>query len=290
MKIVLSRKGFDSGNGKVPSPILPDGTLVSLPIPEPRRLVSPRGRRFGQVKINGIEIGPVVRQLTDGRITGENRCHLDPDIHEPAVPRCAGWRPAFGQIDAAQGHLARSGIVVGDLFLFFGWFQKVEQTNGAWRYVRSSPGIHVIYGWMRVGQVVRLADRGEYAERLRPFAEHPHVIYDGQAESNTLYLAADQLGLNGVDRPAAGMFQRVSPGRILTDATQAKRSVWELPGWFHPRTGTRVSYHMHQSRWRRRRGGGHCVLSTVGRGQEFVVVPADRSAAESWLVELFRAR
>ncbi len=33
MRIILSRKGFDSSNGGCPSPILPDGTLLSLPIP-----------------------------------------------------------------------------------------------------------------------------------------------------------------------------------------------------------------------------------------------------------------
>ena len=33
MKIILSRKGFDSGSGGCPSPILPDGRLISLPIP-----------------------------------------------------------------------------------------------------------------------------------------------------------------------------------------------------------------------------------------------------------------
>ena len=34
MKIILSRKGFDSQYGKIKSPILPDGTLLSLPIPQ----------------------------------------------------------------------------------------------------------------------------------------------------------------------------------------------------------------------------------------------------------------
>ena len=33
MKVILSRKGFDSGYGGMASPILPDGTLLSLPIP-----------------------------------------------------------------------------------------------------------------------------------------------------------------------------------------------------------------------------------------------------------------
>jgi len=34
MKIILSRKGFDSSLGKIPSPIFPSGELCSLPIPE----------------------------------------------------------------------------------------------------------------------------------------------------------------------------------------------------------------------------------------------------------------
>jgi hypothetical protein len=33
MKIILSRKVFDAEYGGIPSPILPDGTLLSLPIP-----------------------------------------------------------------------------------------------------------------------------------------------------------------------------------------------------------------------------------------------------------------
>ena len=34
MKLILSRKGFDSGYGQIPSLILKDGTLLSLPIPD----------------------------------------------------------------------------------------------------------------------------------------------------------------------------------------------------------------------------------------------------------------
>ena len=34
MKVILSRKGMDSESGVMASPILPDGTLLSLPIPD----------------------------------------------------------------------------------------------------------------------------------------------------------------------------------------------------------------------------------------------------------------
>ncbi len=33
MQIILNRKGFDSSNGAQPSPIIPDVTLLFLPIP-----------------------------------------------------------------------------------------------------------------------------------------------------------------------------------------------------------------------------------------------------------------
>ena len=34
MKVILSRKGFDSEFGGYPSPILPNGQMISLPIPD----------------------------------------------------------------------------------------------------------------------------------------------------------------------------------------------------------------------------------------------------------------
>lgn len=33
MKVILNRKGFDSSNGGIVSPIMEDGTLLSFPIP-----------------------------------------------------------------------------------------------------------------------------------------------------------------------------------------------------------------------------------------------------------------
>jgi Nucleotide modification associated domain 3 len=44
MKLILSRKGFDSSHGGGPSPIRPDGRLLSFPIP--RVPVSAGGMAF----------------------------------------------------------------------------------------------------------------------------------------------------------------------------------------------------------------------------------------------------
>src|SRR5690348_14530575 len=102
MKIILSRKGFDSASGGVPSPIMPDGRLVSLPIPYEKNELT-----FGQLalEVDGDPIGKLVTDLTRNRFTDKSRCHLDPDLNRDAVRRRpVNWRPAFGQSDRAQRH------------------------------------------------------------------------------------------------------------------------------------------------------------------------------------------
>lgn len=280
MKIVISRKGFDSGSGGVPSPILPDGRLLPLPIPSARD-----PHRYADVTINGVKIGALVEDLTGGRILATDRCHLDPDIDARFVSRRPdGWTPAFGQLGAAQSHLSSHGIGSGDLFLFFGWFRQVERVDGHWRYRKDSPGIHVIYGWLQVQEVLQV-DRCD--ERLKPFARHPHLHGRDHDPNNTLYLARQQLAVPRIVASGAGLFPSLHERRVLTDCGQSKRSVWKLPSWFHQSKGTTLSYHDAPKRWSLT--GTECTLQSVARGQEFVLKPGDRKVADKWLEELFSA-
>ena len=50
MKIILSRKGFDSGksSGCFPSPILPNGKIISFPIPSSDSCLRSEERRVGK--------------------------------------------------------------------------------------------------------------------------------------------------------------------------------------------------------------------------------------------------
>ena len=153
MKLILSRKGFDSKAGGCPSPIFPDGTLYSLPIPGYYSKIKYRDIRHG-----GTNIGKVVKDLTrrrkpKNRIGPKSRAHLDPDIKPSAYsPRKKGWRPLFGQSGAAQRHLYNQNVQVGDLFLFFGLFQEVEKTSGRWCFVRDAPQQHILWGWLQIGR------------------------------------------------------------------------------------------------------------------------------------------
>jgi hypothetical protein len=139
MKIILSRKGFDSSYGGVASPIFPDGALLSLPIPDARGPVTYQDLTWGQ-----HQLGKVVAALTRGRIDFAAHAHLDPDLYSQICSRAPGWRPLFGQDGAAQSHLANQGVGVGDLFLFFGWFRAVEQPSGYYCFVKQAPDQHLI--------------------------------------------------------------------------------------------------------------------------------------------------
>ncbi len=278
MKIILSRKGFDAANGGVPSPILPDGRLVPLPIP------SGDQRRYGDLSIAGLDVGSLVSDLTGGRIEARTRCHLDPDLDPGTVARHPAWRPAFGQIDAAQGHLVNRGVGPGDLFLFFGWFRQAEQdAAGRWRFVPRAPDLHVIFGWLLVGDVVRLG-MGEVPSPVEAFADHPHMR-GRDRPSNALYLAADRLWLDGRPVRPAGIFPCLSEARLLTASGQPNRSMWRLPRWMHPAdVGTCVSYHEDAVRWTSE-GEETCLLRSVAKGQEFVV-DADPGLLMSWAAEV----
>src|SRR5205814_6575675 len=97
MKIILSRKGFDPSLGKAPSPIFPSGGLCSLPIPESN---SNNSTRYEEIKVGKRSLGAVVNDLTRGKIKGDDRAHLDPDLDSGRIPR-PGSEPFF-IIDASR--------------------------------------------------------------------------------------------------------------------------------------------------------------------------------------------
>ncbi len=120
MKIIFSRKGFDSASGGAPSPIFPDGRLLSLPIPDRRSTIC-----YKEIRWHEYNLGTIVSELTRGRIRTTHRAHLDPDLYRKSLPRHRGWKPIFGQTGSARGHLRNQGIREGDVLLFFGLFRNV---------------------------------------------------------------------------------------------------------------------------------------------------------------------
>lgn len=283
MRIILSRKGFDSGSGGVPNPILPDGRLLPLPIPDKASPV-----RYSQIEWDGVNLGEVVPALTRGRVKGTHFAHLDPDLNAAALPRDPGWRPLFGQQSAAQGHLSKNSIGVGDLFLFFGLFRPVVGTEHGLAWERGSTARHMFWGWLQIGAVVPV---DQCAPADLPWARyHPH-FHRAPSPTNTLYVAASRLDLPGTAPadPAAGCFPRFLPGLRLTAASAARPGQWDVPGWMLPRPGVpALTYHGDPGRWTAH--GDRVQLSTVGRGQEFILDADYYPEAVGWAASMIRLR
>ena len=279
MRLILSRKGFDTSSGGCPNPIFPDGSLMALPIPD--RLSNVRYRDVAWKEGN---LGALVSHLSGGRIKPAHGAHLDPDILGDHYPRSDGWRPLFGQHGAAQGHLRRQSVGVGDLFLFFGLFREVEKLRGRWRFRPGALPHHRIWGWFQAGEIYALDN---IPRKVACWASyHPHFAYPG-GNNNTLYIAGDRLrvGRGGGMLPAAGGIGAVEKSPGLSDPAAGSPSRWKLPRWFYPLDGKRpLSYHNNPQRWRR--GRDCCYLTAASRGQEFVLHCDDYPRAEHWAREL----
>lgn len=154
MRIVLSRKGFDTGSGGTASPIVA-GCPISLPIPTCRRSVTTYGH---------LGLGEIVERVTRGKITRHHLCHEDPMF--------TGGRCFFGQCGAAQSHLRNMGVGTGDVFLFFGLF--ADEHTGEHH--------HRIFGYLRVNDMIS-PSTGELGLLDRP---HPHTLGEWN-ENNTIY-------------------------------------------------------------------------------------------------------
>jgi hypothetical protein len=283
MKIILSRKGFDSSAGGYPSPHLVDsGRLVSFPIPEDEKVNT--GVYYSNLRVDQNHTYlDLMEQLGIKKYSKGTYIHLDPDINASVIQRHVEWRGIFGQSSAAQSHLARKYIQVGDVFLFFGWFKDAVRTATGYRYVNGTQR-HIIWGYMQVGEIEPIDEAGQYDSWK---LHHPHYMCRDR-DMNTAYIAATTLSFNK-SIPGCGTFN-YDNSLVLTQVGQRKRSIWKLPHYFHPSTGTRMSYHEDlysksgKPIWELR--DNHCILQSVGRGQEFVI--DGNEAVEKWARDLIQ--
>ncbi|WP_349407404.1 hypothetical protein [Pseudalkalibacillus sp. SCS-8] len=273
MKVIISRKGFDSSSSGYPSPILEDGTLLSLPIPDPDSLVSyhhltsREKNYFDYMKSinNTIKLKNNWKEL-DETIT----CHLDPDLDANTLKREKGWKGVFGQSGAAQRHLENQGVEEGDLFLFFGWFRNTIVKGDRILFdPQDKKGRHIIYGYLQIGEIHKVDSAFNIPKWM---SDHPHVTpQKREKERNTIYVARDSLNWCE-NTPGYGTFN-FHERRVLTKQGMNK-SCWDLPDIFKDRS---ISYHKPSS-WK------EGYFQSVARGQEFVV-ESDESVLQ-WAKEL----
>ena len=277
-RLIISRKGFDSGrgNGRCASPIFPDGTMFSLPIPsrsgEPLTF-------YGDLRHGDVNIGDVVEDLTHGRVTRDCIAHFGPDINRAALrQRHPDWRGLLGQSGSAQGLLRSKVCGAGrPLPVLRLVIRPVEESDGHWRHVPGSPDLHVLWGWLSIGDIRKVDDIPDDDPLVDWALRHPDMV--GGDSTNTIYVADDGLG--------SGVFPRFNERLQLTNPGDT-RSRWRLPRWFYPFDpgGERpaLGYHGNASRWRPE--GDDVLLATVGRGQEFVLDATAYPEAVTWALSV----
>lgn len=263
MKIILSRKGFDSSAGGRPSPIYED-KFISIPIPE-----AESGIRYRELAFN--EEHNYLKVMKDLKINFFTEAHLDPDLRKSSLrDRQPGWRPMFGQDGRAQKHLENCDIGKSEaiteeiLFLFWGWFKKVTKNgNGTFEYIKGEPDIHAIWGYLEVGEIIKPNKKGAKIPEWMKY--HPHIVFNNQYENNTLYIASDKLG--------AGIFEYHKEKLVLTEENETRRSIWELPACFNGCEITHLDLDFKNEK---------ITLQSPGRGQEFVVTKDPNQKVENW--------
>lgn len=220
MKVILSRKGFDSENGKIPSVFMPNGDVVSFPIPSPEKL------RYSDLKYGHDSLAKIISDLIGRR--GDGHCHLDPDIeisrhsHKPS-----NWVPGFGQCSSSLGYLKNTVVVEpGDLFLFFGWFRAAEKVGESYRYMKGrddfylSNDLHVIWGYLQVGEII-----SDFKRKVKLLPWHPHSAACRAGDpSDTIFVARKYLSF-APSRPGAGLLP-FSRSRVLT-MEGASKATWK---------------------------------------------------------------
>lgn len=266
MKIILSRKGFDSTNGRCPSPILPDGRIISFPIPDKKDQ-----DYYSDLKLEGNKSYlDLLKELGTNKFSGKITCHLDPDIYKNIKKRHNNWKGAFGQINASQTHLFNQRVKIDDIFLFFGWFRNTESKNG--KLFFKGPDIHVIFGYLQIGQIYRGDNINNLPEYL---IEHPHNCPQRKKNpTNVIYVANDQLSIDR-NYPGYGVFQYNKILKLTKDGFK-QRTYWDLPLFFQ---NLKISYHT-KTRWK----DGY--FQSTCRGQEFVI--EENKLTENWVLNIIK--
>jgi Nucleotide modification associated domain 3 len=288
MKIIFSKKGFDSAFGKSPSPILPSGEMVSLPIPTDQ---IEGAKDYHKIWVDkNISYDKLMVQLhipnpqKNGQFLG---CHLDPDLRSSIIPRAEGWKPIFGQSGNDTTHLIETGKVEkGDLFLFYGTFKKTIYDIDNQLIFDDDYERHIIWGWLLVDDIWNLGEVGidnfkNQNPHYRWAFDHPHFSYIGE-KRNAIFVSSDQLRKDS-NRKGAGVF-KYNDSLSLTKLGY-KLSVWELPSFFNPENVT-ISHtiegivNKNKKIEKFRKADSDKVIWQIasGYGQEFVITPKNSIA------------
>lgn len=221
MKVILSKKGLDSGCSNWPI-FLKNNTkeMPFIPIPE----------------MNGMHTYGVLNEASceklyfhkshNAILVDENvTCHLDPQL-EDYFGYGKNFRATFGQSGRAQSHLNNCGVGVGDLFLFYGWYYNENTKKDE----------NIIFGYMQIGEILTFdnevnvylnghkEDRVKIENNHKYLKKQPHWVRlknkSGIYNNDVIYIAQENcFGFFDYDKKL-----------ILTDKESNCKTEWFIEG------------------------------------------------------------
>lgn len=272
-KIILSRKGFDSGYGGFPSLVIDKQDILTLPIPaRPQDPNETEPYKYSEIQFKSSNLYEILKEVrsknTKGTgpnkydlrypkhcrcpITQNTKCHFDPDLDPASMTRTQEWRGNLGQCDAAQGHLENQDIRAGDLFIFFGWFQHCESDYT----IKNEPSFQMIFGYLEIEHIYKTTGISSIPVWLN---DHPHIKNKNLTKiaNNTIYVGSATSSWNA-NIPGSGIL-KFSEDLILTAQDQTP-SRWKP----EPFQTFNISYHTEKSRQ-------PDYFQSARIGQEFVI-------------------
>src|ERR1035437_2161478 len=191
MKIIFSRKGFDSKFGRADSPILPDNRMVSIPIPANGEKGIAYDKIFYEQSKSYLDL---MKEL-EIEVPQSKQCHLDPDLRSSTIKRDNGWKPIFGQDKGFKTHLCKTEKVSkGDIFLFFGSFRKTSLIDNKHSFNKGHSR-HIIFGYLIIDEIWDLGKEGiqNFKKKNSSYSwafKHPHFCYEKEIK-NAIFVSSD---------------------------------------------------------------------------------------------------
>lgn len=329
MKIILSRKGFDTSYGGFPSPVFEDGKMISLPIP----IIDKKEMSITYDDLNPLEVnlGTLFKKLgKEPKVNNQSAkyVHLDPDLYHDSLqpnkkfdPRMNCWRGLFGTNMAAAGKLndKDTGVNPGDIFLFFGWFNNVINKQGKFAFEPNNNGFHQIWGWLQIDKIIHL-DQDKELKSVPNWAKyHPHCFHP-EWKPNVLFVAKQKLSLEGYNTDGINGYGVISQFNELATLTEMdiqknnqyyykskgiteknsslnkdiKKSLWRLPLWFyHDDITKRLGYHNKDNKNTKARWNkdkNYSYLRSTSPGQEFILdLQHYPECARQWVLDIIKS-
>lgn len=309
MKVILSKKGFDGTYGGFASPILEGGSMISLPIPALYRedhRIHYTDIRYGDdakildllEKMDRSKVKVTKGKESEWKNARESPAHLDPDLRQESYPRRPDWRGLFGINGSSQTHIENEtegkGLEAGDLFLFFGWFEKYAY-EGSKKLVNAEnrkdypTGRSVIFGYLQIDTILPLFKMRKDDARIEKWMDyHPHIGENrkivGDSDNfpnNTLYVARKTF--EKTEKPGFGLFRydAESAEHITLTKKGCTRTQWGLSQVFTTPEPVKIS--RNPNGWKTWKEKGY-FQSTKGYGQEFVI--EERPEIKKWAKSL----